>query len=328
MAKRRNDRYARLDSGLMVPYWHTADRISSQRSVTPDVVQFNSSGQVLFTAGNVVSFGCAAVCQFCSLPAEVALTLPSNWVAGTCSSCSSLNAARYVLSLIGTGNASGCGYAAGPFTVCSGCTVSLTASIGTFSGVYGIYATAIISDSSGSSIRADWQSNYGSTCIRCLEHTRLAILAMHSWPDHLYVSSLLLSHPRRRHDNCMTSELCKPDAKGDTCRQCNWHNRFGPPFPIRPCDNPSDLRPAAERLGLADPLPAGMAPLLAEWIAAGEPMRTAEEEAACFAICENCQQHAALEDRCQSGQCSQRGRVLTVPRKLKTYHCPEKRWPT
>lgn len=95
------------------------------------------------------------------------------------------------------------------------------------------------------------------------------------------------------------------------------------------CTNPPDVRAAADRLGVPNPLPNGMVRLLAKWIAAGEPLRTPAEESACKAICNTCEHQSGLpgeEDRCQSGQCSQRGRALTVPRRLATYHCPEGKW--
>lgn len=67
MAKQRNTRLTRLDSGLWVPYWHSPRAPLSQRYATADVVQFDSSGHVLFTADGKVSFGCGG-CQCDPVP--------------------------------------------------------------------------------------------------------------------------------------------------------------------------------------------------------------------------------------------------------------------
>lgn len=60
MAKQRGNRYVKLDSGLFVPYWSSPKTPTANRGV--NVIQFGSSGEVLFTGENIVSFCNAGVC--------------------------------------------------------------------------------------------------------------------------------------------------------------------------------------------------------------------------------------------------------------------------
>lgn len=74
---------------------------------------------------------------------------------------------------------------------------------------------------------------------------------------------------------------CIADNTKKECVQCGWlkpEKIVG--WPHRNCSNPPNIRPAADRLGLPDPIPPGMAQYLGVWLAAGMPERTEEERAA------------------------------------------------
>lgn len=70
MAKHTNSRWQRADNGIYLPYWYSPRTPPSQRGVTANVVQFGASNTVLFTAGNLVSFGCESTptcsCGLCT----------------------------------------------------------------------------------------------------------------------------------------------------------------------------------------------------------------------------------------------------------------------
>lgn len=72
---------------------------------------------------------------------------------------------------------------------------------------------------------------------------------------------------------------CIPDTTGK-CIYCGWKWKRDTPFPHRNCTNPPDLRPAADKLGLPDPIPPGMAHELLAWMAAGMPERPEEQRQA------------------------------------------------
>jgi len=116
----------------------------------------------------------------------------------------------------------------------------------------------------------------------------------------------------------------KNDAGLWECINCHeTHLRPDAKPPNRNCTNPPDLRPAADKLALPDPIPRGMAQHLATWQAAGCPERTPEEISAFEKRCDGCRHHAELEDRCQSGQCSMKGPLLKPLRRMATWKCPE-----
>ena len=72
---------------------------------------------------------------------------------------------------------------------------------------------------------------------------------------------------------------CIPDNTGEQCLNCGWQKPERiKGWPRRNCQNSPDLKPAADKLGLPDPIPPSMAQHLAAWLAAGMPERTAEEQ--------------------------------------------------
>ena len=113
------------------------------------------------------------------------------------------------------------------------------------------------------------------------------------------------------------------------CLRCGFAGELNDLLPIHhPCGLQPDLRPAAARLGVPFESIGPISQIVSQWMAQGYPTRTADEQAACFAICEVCPDHAAIEDRCQCKSCSKKGQHLPPLRKMRNWNCPAGKWPT
>ncbi len=65
---------------------------------------------------------------------------------------------------------------------------------------------------------------------------------------------------------------CQPNSTGTYCVNCGWRWKYPiRGWPKRNCPNSPDLRPAADTLGLPDPIPPGMAQTVAKY-AVGQPL--------------------------------------------------------
>ncbi len=65
---------------------------------------------------------------------------------------------------------------------------------------------------------------------------------------------------------------CIPNKSGTICINCGWQWKLYPdPWPHHNCTNSPKLRPAADKLGLPDPLPPGLSQTVARY-AAGQPL--------------------------------------------------------
>ncbi len=112
--------------------------------------------------------------------------------------------------------------------------------------------------------------------------------------------------------------------------------------PMGNCLQSPDLRPVAERLGIAWEDAEHYAQALARWTAAGFPVRTREEVEACFRVCkggcgngscnEPCEHYRKGkkpdEGRCRVCRCGvSRSRMAVLNKiKMKTESCPKGKW--
>lgn len=82
---------------------------------------------------------------------------------------------------------------------------------------------------------------------------------------------------------------CLPNSEGDLCVNCGWIKPAKiKGWPHRNCPRSPDLAPAAAKLGLTPEQAVPFHREIAQWIAAGMPERTAEEQAAIAATpCES-----------------------------------------
>ncbi len=131
---------------------------------------------------------------------------------------------------------------------------------------------------------------------------------------------------------------CVPDTAKKRCINCGWQWKRDTPFPRNECTNPPDLRPAADKLGLPDPIPPGMAQWLAVWVADGCPELSQEELDARDAVCINCDDKRPRgwgfhddRDTCNSKVkgCGGGGYrpPLSVMLRLPKFRCPARKWP-
>lgn len=130
---------------------------------------------------------------------------------------------------------------------------------------------------------------------------------------------------------------CIPDCTNCRCVNCGWRWKYPErPWPHRNCTNPPELRPAADALGLPDPLPPNMAQHIATWIMHGDT--PPDELAARDTICVMCDHKTPLgqpvfneTDRCNSKAkgCGGSGYrpPLQVMQRLPTFRCPAGKWP-
>lgn len=123
---------------------------------------------------------------------------------------------------------------------------------------------------------------------------------------------------------------CFPDSYRRFCIYCGrkWYRNHN-------CINPPNLRPAADALGLSDPIPPGMAQHLVVWLAKGDT--PPKEMAARDAVCIMCDKKMPLgspvlddTDKCNSiaKGCGGSGYrpPLQVMQRLPSFRCPAEKW--
>jgi hypothetical protein len=134
---------------------------------------------------------------------------------------------------------------------------------------------------------------------------------------------------------------CVWKVTGDqiTCVNCarqypprtkNGRLKFALParWPQWACPASPDLLPAAEKLGVILERADNWRQTLAQWLAAGMPERTPDQQAACRQICLACE-FGHPKAQCRAGGCAIAASrpPLVVCWRMATWDCGENRWP-
>lgn len=111
------------------------------------------------------------------------------------------------------------------------------------------------------------------------------------------------------------------------CQNCGWKYKYpNRRWPNRNCDNPPDLRPAADKLGITTNNIKHYARALARWTAAGMPTREQAEVERLEAVCRACEHYR--KGRCtKCGCCVSKSRAAWRNKiKMATENCPVEKW--
>jgi hypothetical protein len=92
-----------------------------------------------------------------------------------------------------------------------------------------------------------------------------------------------------------------------TCPYCGAGRISTRQFFFQVCTNSPDLRSAADKLGLPDPIPPGLAPLLAKWLVAGYPERENWQDVEYLVPCQYRSRDYGKEGICNAWGCKNSG---------------------